>query len=199
VEVEDFYKSKKTGLTTSKWRSAEVIATSGNGNYVQIHFQDWDPRWDEWIDLSEEGCRIRAVTSPTSSQYPTHSSHSSTSSSSSHDLQINSPRQQAYQDKRRKSLPSSFNGLTDTIGSSIHNHSHKHSIQERKNQFKIRQSSFPPQSTRRKRRVSSESIFMEGLHRLGFGIFPVDADGNCLFRSVSHQVLSNLLKVVWFE
>jgi hypothetical protein len=59
VHILDRFKSKKSLQHTFKWRSAEVISTSGTD--IQIHFVGWDSRWDEWINTADAPHRVRQL------------------------------------------------------------------------------------------------------------------------------------------
>ena len=57
IEVQDLFRTKVDEGVKAKWRVAEI--TDMQQSTIRIHFIGWDHKWDEDIDLSREGHRIR--------------------------------------------------------------------------------------------------------------------------------------------
>ena len=66
VDVQDIFKSRQSKEILCKWRNAEIIEVAGH--HVRVHYVGWDSQWDDVIDTSTEGHRIREVDSMTSLQ-----------------------------------------------------------------------------------------------------------------------------------
>eukprot|EP00949_MAST-11_sp_MAST-11-sp1_P005261 g5261.t1 len=60
IECKDYFKSKKTGRMTSKWRSAEIVDFDETKGW-KVHYAGWKSTWDEFIPPSDVGDRIREV------------------------------------------------------------------------------------------------------------------------------------------
>lgn len=53
---------------TENWFPARFIAFDGNSGQVQVHFNNWSSRYDEWIDSTSD--RLRPPTEPSESETP---------------------------------------------------------------------------------------------------------------------------------
>lgn len=56
IDILDIFKSKSTGKRTEKWRKGKILATTQY--YVRIHYTGWEPRWDEWLHVIQQGNRL---------------------------------------------------------------------------------------------------------------------------------------------
>lgn len=45
-------------LLLGKWLEGEVVGTLDNGNLIRVHYNGWDPKWDEWISVKDESQRL---------------------------------------------------------------------------------------------------------------------------------------------
>ena len=57
IEVQDLFRTKPNEGVKAKWRVAEIIDI--HESIIRIHFIGWDHKWDEDIDLTRDGNRIR--------------------------------------------------------------------------------------------------------------------------------------------
>jgi hypothetical protein len=58
VDIQDSYKSKDNGKVSVKWRPGEIVDVQNNC-HVHVHYIGWGDEWDEVVDTSVEGHRIK--------------------------------------------------------------------------------------------------------------------------------------------
>eukprot|EP01041_Mallomonas_annulata_P007712 gene7712-15781_t len=199
VDVQDIFRSKKTKNILTKWRSAEI--TSIEGTIIRVHYFGWDEQWDESLDMQTEGHRVvpggvvgvevgvegrgqqlqqqrqpgRLQSQSQSRQGPglsvvQHGGHATYHSTS------NSPSRHVR----------SFNS---TISSTTNFHRDK-----TYNNYNNNNSCYNNNNNRRYSTqaidlaILAEKNFEKRMAEKGLHIVEVQADGNCLFRAIAHQM-----------
>lgn len=183
VDVEDYYRSKSTGKLTAKWRPAEVIAVSGGGRLVKIHYEGWDSRWDEEIDVQEHPDRVQPYGSRTGRALPDSTSISVTAQTQllNGALYTSSTYQPVPAATTQRPSYVNVAPSSNRIASTTHS-SHR----------SIRRTNSSPTVPRRDTSLMAASLtFRDRMRERGLIVVDVQGDGNCLFRAVCDQMYSS--------
>ncbi|CAN0230587.1 unnamed protein product, partial [Ectocarpus fasciculatus] len=185
--------------TVDKWCEATVTAVDREAARVYVSYTYWAPKWDEWISI-DSPCLAPAGTMTYQPGGPLRVGHRVEVLDEANQFipgvgWLEADVVEAAEDGRArvhfKGYAKKFDAWVSPHGARVRQYGPHRVAAKGGNRSSARQASLAPgqQHVRQIAQLSSRyEHYRRALGSRGLRVVPVEGDGNCLFRSVSHQV-----------
>ncbi|CAM9660983.1 unnamed protein product, partial [Scytosiphon promiscuus] len=182
--------------TVEKWCEAEVTAVDREAGKVFISYTYWSSKWDEWFDI-DSPCLAPAGTKTYQPGGPLRLGHRVEALDENEqwlEAEVVEEGEGGHGLVHFRGYHEKFDVWMSPASASVRHFGPHRVAQKGANRSSARQASLAPgqQHVRQIAQLSSRyEHYARALRSHGLRVVPVEGDGNCLFRSVSHQIYGN--------